>query len=71
MEVIARSSIGASAQNPSNLVPKVVLKTYPGAPRTLHNTHVDDVHHELLAFLKITGKYTHGKDGLEKNVQRL
>jgi non-heme chloroperoxidase len=44
--------IGASAHNSSKFVPKGTLKTFPGAPHALPNTHVDEVNQELLAFLK-------------------
>ena len=44
--------IGASARLSSKLVKGATLKVYPGAPHGLFTTHRDQVHADLLAFIR-------------------
>ena len=43
--------IGAAALNSAKLVKNAILKTYPGAPHGLADTHKDQLNADLLAFL--------------------
>jgi non-heme chloroperoxidase len=44
--------IGASALRSSKMVKNAILKTYPGAPHGLADTHKDRLNDDLLAFLE-------------------
>jgi non-heme chloroperoxidase len=44
--------IGNSALLSAKIVPKVVLKTYPGGPHGLAQTQPDDFNADLLAFIE-------------------